>query len=109
MKKEEKKKWVLKEKLNYKFEFLLTETFKGFCKEFMYNNLFILSNEQKDFIVRLQSKEYISKNELNFLKSFIPVNEKLYENVKFIDRKNREERWVKVKVIKNKKRSYGKR
>jgi len=92
-----KKRYKLKENIKYKHNYLLTETLKSFCKEFMYKNLLLLTTEQKDFIVRLQGKESITENELRFLKSFTPITETLHRGIQFISDKRRMDfRWEKA-------------
>lgn len=84
-----KKQYKLKEKLDYKTTYHLTNDVKKEWYKFMVENLSTLTPHQKDFIVRLQQKETITQNELNFIKSFIPFTPYLYKGVEFVPGKKK--------------------
>ena len=91
-----KRKYKLKENIKYKHSYLLTDTFKSVCNDYMFNNLSLLTPEQKDFIVRLQQKESLTERELRFLKTFTPITETLHRGIEFIsDKRRMNYRWEK--------------
>ncbi len=91
-----KKRYKLKEKLDYKTTYHLTDDVKKEWYKFMVANLSLLTPQQKDFVVRLQQKETITQNELNHIKSFIPFTPFLYKGVEFVSGKKKVNfRWEK--------------
>ncbi len=92
-----KKRYKLKEKLDYKTTYHLTDIVKKEWYEFMVKNLSSLTPQQKDFVVRLQHRECITANELHFVKSFIPFTPFLYKGVEFSKgKKGTGNKWVKL-------------
>lgn len=92
-----KKQYKLKEKLGYKTTYHLTDDVKKEWYEYMVKNLSTLTPQQKDFVVRLQHRECITQNELNFIKSFIPFTPFLYKGVEFVAGKKKTNfRWNKA-------------